>query len=156
VVSRLRPVSNTFRYQHKLFDDTPMLRERSRERTPGFFVRAEQVRRHARWTRRPIEAFLRWLERAIPDDPAIRAYIDEQRPDLVLVTPLIALGSSQIDYVRLAAFAGHSHCPLCLELGPSLQQGAHPGAARSRVRLERHAESGRRRRFNRIRRARSS
>jgi hypothetical protein len=107
VVSRLRPGLEYLRYQHKLFDDTPMLRERSRERTPGFFVSlGEQVRRHARWTRRPIEAFLRWLERAIPDDPAIRAYIDEQRPDLVLVTPLIALGSSQIDYVRLARSQG--------------------------------------------------
>ena len=107
VVSRLRPGLEYLRYQHKLFDDTPMLRERSRERTPGLFVTlGDRVRQYARWTRRPIESVLRWLERAIPDDPAIRAYIEEQRPDLVLVTPLIALGSSQIDYVRLARSLG--------------------------------------------------
>jgi hypothetical protein len=107
VVSRLRPGLEYLRYQHKLFDDTPMLRERSRERTPGLFVLlGDRVRRYARWTRRPIETVLRWLERAIPDDPAIRTYIEEQRPDLVLVTPLIALGSSQIDYLRFARSLG--------------------------------------------------
>jgi hypothetical protein len=107
VVSRLRPGLEYLRYQHKLFDDTPMLRERSRERTPGLFVSlGDRVRRYARWTRRPIESVLRWLERAIPDDPAIRTYIEEQRPDLVLVTPLIALGSSQIDYLRFARSLG--------------------------------------------------
>jgi hypothetical protein len=107
VVSRLRPGLEYLRYQHELFDDTPMLRERSRERTPGLFVSlGDCVRRYARWTRRPIETVLRWLERAIPDDPDTRAYVEDQRPDLVLVTPLIGLGSSQIDYVRVARSLG--------------------------------------------------
>jgi hypothetical protein len=107
VASRLRPGLEYLRYQHKLFNDTPMLRERSRERTPGLFVAlADAVGRYARWTRQPIEAVLRWLERATPDDPDIRAYVETQRPDIVLVTPLIALGSSQIDYVRAARSLG--------------------------------------------------
>jgi hypothetical protein len=106
-VSRLRPGLEYLRYQHTLFDDTPMLRERSRERTPGLFVAlADAVGRYARWTRRPIEAVLRWLERSTPDDPDIRAYIEAQGPDVVLVTPLIALGSAQIDYVRAARSLG--------------------------------------------------
>jgi hypothetical protein len=84
-----------------------MLRERSRERTPGLFVAlADAVGRYGRWTRRPIEAVLRWLERSTPDDPDIRAYIEAQRPDVVLVTPLISLGSAQIDYVRAARLLG--------------------------------------------------
>ena len=49
VVSRLRPGLEYLRYQHKLFDDTPMLRERSRERTPGSV-------RHAGRRRRPLRA----------------------------------------------------------------------------------------------------
>ena len=107
MVTRLRPGLEYLRYQHKLFADTPMLRERARERTPGLFVTlGDAVGRYARWTRSPLEAVLRWLERSTPDDPAIRAYIEEQRPDLVLVTPLIALGSSQIDYVRAARSLG--------------------------------------------------
>jgi hypothetical protein len=106
-VSRLRPGLEYLRYQHALFDDTPMLRERSRERTPGLFVAlADAVGRYARWTRRPIEAVLRWLERSTPDDPDIRGYIEAQDPDVVLVTPLISLGSAQIDYVRAARSLG--------------------------------------------------
>jgi hypothetical protein len=107
LAGRLRHGLEYLRYQHKLFDHTPMLRERSRERTPRLFVTlADGVRRYARWSRRPIEAILRWLERAIPEDAGIRAYIDEHRPDVVLITPLIALGSSQIDHLRAARSLG--------------------------------------------------
>jgi hypothetical protein len=107
VVSRLRHGLEYLRYQHRLFDDTPKLRDRSRERTPGFFVAlADGVGRYARWSRRPIEAVLRWLERSTPDDPALQTYIDGHKPDVVLLTPLIALGSSQIDYLRAARSLG--------------------------------------------------
>ena len=101
--SRLRHGLEYLRYQHPLFDDTPKLRDRSRERTPGLFVSlANGIGRHARWLRRPAEAVLKWLERSTPDDPALTAYIEEHKPDVVLVTPLIALGSSQIGYLRAA------------------------------------------------------
>jgi hypothetical protein len=107
VANRVRPGLEYLRYQHQLFDDTPMLRQRSRERTPGVFVAlADAVGRYARWTRRPMEAVLKWLERAIPEDPGVRAFVEEQRPDVVLVTPLITLGSSQIDYLRAARSLG--------------------------------------------------
>ena len=107
IVNRLRHGLEYLRYQHRLFDDTPKLRDRSRERTPGFFVAlADAVGRYARWTRQPIEAVLRWLERSTPDDPALQAYIDNHKPDVVLITPLIALGSSQIDYLRAARSLG--------------------------------------------------
>jgi hypothetical protein len=107
VDSRLRYGLEHLRYQHRLFDDTPMLRERSRERTPGLFVTlADAIRRYARWTRRPVEIVLRWLERSTPDDPTVRAFVEEHRPDIVLVTPLISLGSSQIDYLRAARSLG--------------------------------------------------
>ena len=106
--SRLRLGLDYLRYQHPLFDDTPMLRERSRERTPGLFVRlGDLVRgRGRRWLRRPAAALLRRLERAVPQDAAIREFIDAHRPDVVLITPLIGLGSSQIEYLRAARAAG--------------------------------------------------
>jgi hypothetical protein len=107
IVARLRHGLEYLRYQHRLFDDTPKLRDRSRERTPGLFVKlGDAVGRYARWSRRPIEAVLRWLERSTPDDPVLQAYIDEHKPDLVLITPLIGLGSSQIDYLRAARCLG--------------------------------------------------
>jgi hypothetical protein len=49
---------------------------------------------------------LRRLERAIPETPSIRAFIDQQQPDVMLLTPLIDLGSSQIDYLRAARVLG--------------------------------------------------
>ena len=107
VASRLRHGLEYLRYQHKLFDDTPKLRDRSRERTPGVFVAlADAVGRYARWSRRPVEAVLRWLERSTLDDPTLRAFVEEQRPDVVLITPLVSLGSSQIDYLRAARSLG--------------------------------------------------
>ena len=106
-VSRLRHGLEYLRYQHKLFDDTPKLRDRSRERTPGLFITiGDAIRRYARWARRPVESLLRWLERSTPDDAGIRAFVEEQRPDIVLITPLIALGSAQIDYLRAARSLG--------------------------------------------------
>jgi hypothetical protein len=107
LAGRLRHGLDYLRYQHKLFDHTPMLRERSRERTPRLFVTlADAVGRYARWSRRPAEAILRWLERATPEDAGIHTYIEEHKPDVVLITPLIALGSSQIDHLRAARSLG--------------------------------------------------
>ena len=100
---RLRLGVDYLRYQHRLFDRAPQLRERSRGRTPGVFVAlGDLVHRAGEWSRRASSGFLRRLERAVPEDPAIRAFIEEQRPDIVLLTPLISLGSSQIDYLRAA------------------------------------------------------
>jgi hypothetical protein len=104
---RVRHGLDHLRYQHRLFDDTAKLRDRSRERTPGAFVAlGDTIRERARWARGPAERVLRWLERATPDDPAIRAYMEAHRPDVVLITPLVNLGSSQIDYLRAARAMG--------------------------------------------------
>jgi hypothetical protein len=46
------------------------------------------------------------MERAIPTDPSIDQFIRSQKADLVLVTPLVDLGSSQVDYVRSAKRLG--------------------------------------------------
>jgi hypothetical protein len=107
VASRLRLGIDYLRYQHPLFDAAPKLRERAHERTPGLFVAiGDGIRRYARWMRRPMAAVVRRVERAVPDDPAIAAFIQAQRPDVMLITPLIDLGSSQIDYLRAARLLG--------------------------------------------------
>jgi hypothetical protein len=95
-----------FRYQHPLFADAPKLRDRAAERTPELFVAVSRVPLAGRALRAPMIRILRRFERAIPEDPAVRAYIERQRPDLVLITPLIDLGSSQIDYLRAARTLG--------------------------------------------------
>jgi hypothetical protein len=103
LAGRLRHGIEHLRYQHPMFDDTPKLRARSIERTPGGFVRlGEFVRHRATWLRGPIITLLDWLERAVPPNPAFRAFIERHAPDLVLLTPLIGLGEQQIDYLRAA------------------------------------------------------
>jgi hypothetical protein len=46
------------------------------------------------------------LEDLIPSSPVIEQFIREQRPDLMLVTPLVSLGGRQPDFVKSARAAG--------------------------------------------------
>ena len=105
--TRLRLGLDYLRYQHPVFDRAYKLRERSRGRTPGAFVKlGDTVHAAGGWARRGAEAVLRRMERAIPETPAIRAFIEAQKPDVMLLTPLIDLGSSQIEYLRAARALG--------------------------------------------------
>ncbi len=105
--TRLRLGLDYLRYQHPAFDRAYKLRERSRGRTPGAFVTlGDAVHAAGGWARRGAETLLRRLERAIPDTPSIRAFVEAQKPDLMLLTPLIDLGSSQIEYLRAARALG--------------------------------------------------
>src|SRR4029078_5208998 len=56
--------------------------------------------------RRSLGAPLQAIEGAIPGHPALDAVVSEQHPDLLLVTPLIELGSQQVDYVKCARRLG--------------------------------------------------
>jgi hypothetical protein len=105
VAARLRLGFDYLRYQHPLFDDAPKLRHRARYRTPGLFVTLGRLARRS-WVRTVMANTVRALERAVPQEPAIRQYLEAERPDVVLVTPLLDLGSSQIDYVRAARALG--------------------------------------------------
>jgi hypothetical protein len=107
VRERLRHGLDHLRYQHRMFAHTPKLLERSRERTPGVFVALGAfIRRYAPWARRPVTALVDWLERSTPASPEARAFLETHHPDVVLITPLIGLGSSQIDYLRVARAMG--------------------------------------------------
>jgi hypothetical protein len=57
----------------------------------------------SRWTRRPMEAVLRTIEAAIPSDAMTEKFVESERPDVVLVTPLVHFTSSyQVDFVKAA------------------------------------------------------
>jgi hypothetical protein len=88
-------------YSARLYDDAPKIRERAWERTPQMAVAL------SRMPGRPlVSRALHAMDRAIPTDTAIDAFIAEQRPDLVLLTPLIELGSPQLDLLRAAKRRG--------------------------------------------------
>src|SRR4030095_1862378 len=46
------------------------------------------------------------VERAIPIDRAVFSLVEHERPDVLLVTPLVDIGSDQVDYVKAARRLG--------------------------------------------------
>jgi hypothetical protein len=107
VASHLRLGLDYLRYQHRIFDQALTLRVRSRDRTPAIFITLGRIaRRLGEPVRRLLVGVVRKLERYVPEDPAIREFIASHKPDVVLITPLINLGSSQIEYQRAARGLG--------------------------------------------------
>lgn len=49
---------------------------------------------------------IRLLERCVPVDIRIRRFLEAEQPDVVLVAPLVDVGSIQVDYVRAARRLG--------------------------------------------------
>jgi hypothetical protein len=104
---RLRLAIDYLRYLEPRYRDAAKLRARAERRT------SEIVRRVVGWPffrttfgLRVLSRTLRLVEGAIPSRPAVDAFIRAQRPDLVLVTPLVELGSGQVDYVRATKALG--------------------------------------------------
>ena len=89
------------RYSDGRYDTTPRIRERAYERTPWFVLALAAL---------PGRSLMVWvlerLEQAVPRQLGIDAFLTEQRPDILLITPLIELGSPQLDYVRAARALG--------------------------------------------------
>jgi len=55
---------------------------------------------------RRLDKILAKLETAIPVDPEADAFVRDQRPDLLVVSPLVGVGFSQADFVRSARQQG--------------------------------------------------
>ncbi len=91
------------RYFDPRYEHAPKLRARAEERVPGWIVRASTrgVLGHGHG-RRILARLLRVVERALPRQAEADALIREQQPDAVLLTPLLHLGSPQIEVLRSA------------------------------------------------------
>ncbi len=95
------------RYFEPAYDAAPRLRQRAADRVPLLLRRATAwpgVRSPA--GRRALAAGLRTVERALPTDPALDALVREVQPDVVLLTPLLHLGSPQVEVLRSAKAFG--------------------------------------------------
>jgi hypothetical protein len=90
------------RFLDPLYDRTPHLKRRARERAPAMAVRLAESFPGPRIVR----LFLRILERGLPVAPALQAFIRGEAPDLVLITPLVDLGSAQLDHFAAAQRLG--------------------------------------------------
>jgi hypothetical protein len=104
---RLRYVIDYLRYRDPLFARAQRLRERVERPMPP--VVGEVLARGPLATpsgAHAARAALRAVERAVPVDPAVVRFLRDRSPDAVLVTPMVELGSAQVDYVRAARRLG--------------------------------------------------
>lgn len=96
------------RYLDPMYTVASGLRPRAEVRTPQGIVRLSRLGpMQWRGVRRAVAKTLDAMDRAVPLSPAIERYLDEQRPDLVVITPLIGLvQASQLDLLRSAQARG--------------------------------------------------
>ena len=94
------------RFFDPVFAHASALRARAEKRVPRVYRAGIRLVSRNRASRRTLSAVLRVLERVIPPHRAIEAFVRKHDPDLLLVTPLIELGSQQVDYVKCARRLG--------------------------------------------------
>jgi hypothetical protein len=107
LATTVRLLLDCLRFFEPAFSQSGRLRDRAEKRLPRVYV--PLVRTLARCgarARRSAAAALRAVERLIPTNASLDAFIRDARPDLVLVTPLVELGSQQVDYVKCARKLG--------------------------------------------------
>jgi hypothetical protein len=118
----VRSLTDLGRYVHPRYADAPALRARMARKLTEHIrtaraidpvtarltlrvVRFLETHSSERLSRR-IVGTLGAVERAIPTSRTSDAFLREQRPDAVLVSPLIEFASSQVEYVKSARKAG--------------------------------------------------
>jgi hypothetical protein len=106
VVDLLRGARDYVRYFDPRYAQATRLVRRAYEIAPTQFVlycdRHLWVKRH--WA--GVARALAFAEELVPSDPGFEAFLREERPDLVVVTPLVTFESYQTDYVKAAHALG--------------------------------------------------
>jgi hypothetical protein len=103
----IRLWADYLRYFDPYYDNAPKLKARAEERVPPGLVRL--TRRSAFGsprTRDRVLRALRTLERSLPTVKEVRQQLREFKPDVVLITPLVYLGSWQFEVLRAAHAEG--------------------------------------------------
>jgi hypothetical protein len=107
LATTVRLMLDFLRYFEPAFQRATALRDRAEKRLPRVYVRLVRVAaRGGPRVRAVLAALLRLVERVIPPNPDVVRFVRDQHPDLLLVTPLIELGSQQVDYVKAARRLG--------------------------------------------------
>jgi hypothetical protein len=97
----LRTSLDYWRYLRPEYRDATSLRARAREQAPP----------PAAWLGRlpgrgALARLVRAAERSLPVRPEVISILDRERPDVLMLTPLLYFGSQQSDYVRAARMRG--------------------------------------------------
>jgi hypothetical protein len=101
VANALRVGLDYLRYSDARYEATPRIRERAYERTPFLVLALARLP-----FRDLVSRVLTALEQAVPRQAGLDDFVTGQRPDVLLITPLIELGSPQVDYIRAARALG--------------------------------------------------
>ena len=101
VAAALRLGLDYLRYTDPRFAAMPKIRKRAYDRTPVFVLALARLP----W-RGLLTKVLSRLEEAVPRQKGVDEFVEAQKPDVLLITPLVDLGSPQIDYVRAAKRLG--------------------------------------------------
>jgi hypothetical protein len=104
LLAKIRLAFDYLRYLSQDYSRASGLLPRARERTPTGILRLTRSPLfRLGLVRRLVGSVLDAIDRAMPPSPAIEAYLDMQRPDLIVITPLMGLvASSQLDLLRSA------------------------------------------------------
>jgi hypothetical protein len=104
---RIRLGIDYFRFLDPRYVKTIYLRKRVEDRAPRLVVRLARSRVGS-WFGGPagINRMLRFLERGIPGASALEGFIASKAPDVLLITPLVDIGSPQVDHFAAARRLG--------------------------------------------------
>jgi hypothetical protein len=98
----LRRLLDYIRYLDPSLGQSNAFGARAGERVPRLVrAPAQFVLRH-RTARTRARRLLALAERSVPPNDEVVSFLAEQRPDVLLVTPLVELGSPQVEYLRAA------------------------------------------------------
>ncbi|MGH9348922.1 MAG: hypothetical protein ACRD26_16820, partial [Vicinamibacterales bacterium] len=107
LAATVRLALDYLRYFEPEYAHAPRLKARAEKRLPHVFrAAADAVAWCGPRARRAATMGLEALESAIPVPRAIERFVRGERPDLLLVTPLVEFGSEQVDYVKCARRLG--------------------------------------------------
>ncbi|MFL5892025.1 MAG: hypothetical protein ACJ75I_04715 [Solirubrobacterales bacterium] len=98
----LRAWLDCLRFFEPEFADAPKLRARALSQLPLPLREPTEAAAASPEFRRSLAALIRALERSLPAPEAARRLVEEERPDALVVTPLIERRSPQVTYLRAA------------------------------------------------------
>ena len=104
---RLRGTMDFLRFLHPTFRDAPALRTRIKRKVlPRAYYWLDAIPRLSAGTVRRVERLLMTAEQAIPVQQSIVDFLRTQAPQVLLISPLVAAASDQVDWVKAARECG--------------------------------------------------
>ena len=105
--SALRLSLDYWRYLHPRYADSPKLTARAAAQAPAMASRlAASPGLSTKRGLGLLSRMVRTLERSLPVSGEVLRFVEAERPDLLLVTPLLYFGTQQVEYVRAARQLG--------------------------------------------------